>query len=418
MRGQSPRQRYGIDRAFCLAIANFKGGVAKTFTASTFAQYLALRGWRVLLVDLDPQASLSTTFGLNSTNTSDWNTMLPYLYGREFIEADKQEFPKSFREVVLKTYWDNIDLVAATLNLYSGDFYLALRRQQSENEFPFHRPIAEALEDVRGDYDVIILDTPPSLSLTTTGALFAADGVLVPTQAELIDYESARAFIRLATEMLEGIGKGFNDWKTFDLFRVLITRYKTSQINTAQDILAVFGERCLPEPMVDSAAVCRQLGRPDHHLRGGSAQARPRRAEARPLGGQRRVWPAGTRHRACLHRGRAAAQAAGQGLRHVSEENVKKSRFGTAAGHQARRPGHPAARLGTGQGPQTVPGRMLASSIEAVSAKYDALKAEVQKAKDSGLWVTDAGPEAGPCRRSRRSTATSVSMRTIRSCWN
>jgi chromosome partitioning protein len=260
LRGQSPRDRYGIDRAFCLAIANFKGGVAKTFTASTFAQYLALRGWRVLLVDLDPQASLSTTFGLNSTNTSDWNTMLPYLYGREFIEADKQEFPKSFREVVLKTYWDNIDLVAATLNLYSGDFYLALRRQQSENEFPFHRPIAEALEDVRGDYDVIILDTPPSLSLTTTGALFAADGVLVPTQAELIDYESARAFIRLATEMLEGIGKGFNDWKTFDLFRVLITRYKTSQINTAQDILAVFGERCLPEPMVDSAAVSRQLG--------------------------------------------------------------------------------------------------------------------------------------------------------------
>lgn len=260
LRGQSPRDRYGIERAFCLAIANFKGGVAKTFTASTFAQYLALRGWRVLLVDLDPQASLSTTFGLNSSNTSDWNTMLPYMYGREFIEADGQEFPKSFREVVLKTYWDNIDLVAATLNLYSGDFYLALRRQQSENEFPFHRPIAEALEEVRGDYDVIILDTPPSLSLTTTGALFAADGVLVPTQAELIDYESARAFIRLATEMLEGIGKGFNDWKTFELFRVLITRYKTSQINTAQDILAVFGERCLPEPMVDSAAVSRQLG--------------------------------------------------------------------------------------------------------------------------------------------------------------
>lgn len=260
LRGAMPRQRYGIQRAFCLAIANFKGGVAKTFTASTFAQYLALRGWRVLLVDLDPQASLSTTFGLNSTETDDWKTVLPYLYGREFIEADGQEFPKSFRESIQPTYWNGIDLVAANLNLYSGDFYLALRRQQAEGEFAFHRPVADALEDVRGEYDVIIIDTPPSLSLTTTGALFAADGVLVPTQAELIDYESARAFIRLATEMLEGIGKGFNDWKTFDLFRVLITRYKTSQINTAQDILAVFGERCLPEPMVDSAAVSRQLG--------------------------------------------------------------------------------------------------------------------------------------------------------------
>lgn len=260
LRGAMPRQRHGITRAFCLSIANFKGGVAKTFTASTFAQYLALRGWRVLLVDLDPQASLSTTFGLNSTQTDDWKTFLPYLYGREFIEADGQEFPKSFHETIQPTYWPNIDLVAANLNLYTGDFYLALRRQQAEGEFAFHRPVADALEDVRGDYDVIIIDTPPSLSLTTTGALFAADGVLVPTQAELIDYESARAFIRLTTEMLEGIGKGFNDWKTFDLFRVLITRYKPSQISTAQDILAVFGERCLPEPMVDSAAVSRQLG--------------------------------------------------------------------------------------------------------------------------------------------------------------
>lgn len=260
LRGTLPRQRYVINRAFCLAIANFKGGVAKTFTASTLGQYLALRGWRVLLVDLDPQASLSTTFGLNSSETDDWKTVLPYLYGKEFIESDGQEFPKSFHESIQKTYWDGLDLVAANLNLYSGDFYLALRRQQSDGEFPFHRPIADALADVRGDYDVIILDTPPSLSLTTTGALFAADGVLVPTQAELIDYESARAFIRLATEMLEGIGKAFNDPKTYDLFRVLITRFKKSQINVAQDILAVFGERCLPEPMVDSAAVSRQLG--------------------------------------------------------------------------------------------------------------------------------------------------------------
>jgi chromosome partitioning protein len=258
--GKTPRERYGIQRAFCLSIANFKGGVAKTFTASTFAQYLALRGWRVLLLDLDPQASLSTTFGLNTSETSDWNTIQPYLYGREYVESEGNEFPASLHEVLIKTYWDGIDLIPANLNLYTGDFYLALRRQQTNGEFPFHRPIAEALEDVRGDYDVILIDTPPSLSLTTTGALYAADGVLVPTQAELIDYESARAFIKLATEMLSGIGNAFNDPKSYALFRVLITRFKKSQINVAQDILAVFGERCLPEPMVDSAAVSRQLG--------------------------------------------------------------------------------------------------------------------------------------------------------------
>jgi len=259
LRGTTPRKMYGIDRAFCMAIANFKGGVAKTFTASTFAQYLALRGWRVLLVDLDPQASLSTTFGLDSTKTDDWETILPYLYGKDMLEQEKQELPKSFHEVIRKTYWPGIDLVASNLNLYSGDFILAIQRQNN-GEFAFHRPLHDALEDVRGDYDMIIVDTPPSLSLTTTGALFAADGVLVPTQAELIDFESARAFMKLATEMMTGIGRGFNDWKSFDLFRVLITRYKQSQSETARDILGVFGELCVPEPMVDSAAVSRQLG--------------------------------------------------------------------------------------------------------------------------------------------------------------
>jgi cellulose biosynthesis protein BcsQ len=82
----------------------------------------------------------------------------------------------------------------------------------------------------------------------------------VPTQAELLDYESARAFIKLSTEIMGGLKTIYGDDKLFDLFRVLITRYKTSQAAVVKDILEVFGPYCLPEPMVDSAAVSRQMG--------------------------------------------------------------------------------------------------------------------------------------------------------------
>ncbi len=258
-RGQAPRDLYKIDRAFILSIANFKGGVAKTYTTANLSQYLALRGFRVLVIDLDPQASLSTTFGLNSLATDDWHTVLPYFHGRADVEANGHAWPASFHESIQKTYWPNIDIVAANLNLYSGEFVLSLRRH-NDLEFRFHRPLADALKDVEGDYDVILIDNPPALSLSTAGALFAGHGLLIPAQAEYLDYESARAFMRLGIEILEAVSNLFHDTKEFELFRVLITRYRKAQGAVAADIFRVFGDYCLPEPMVDSGAISKAMG--------------------------------------------------------------------------------------------------------------------------------------------------------------
>lgn len=255
-----PRQRYGIDRAITISVANFKGGVAKTFTAVTLAQYLAMRGYRTLVIDTDPQASLTSSFGMNSSDVSDWNTILPYLYGREEVERMGEQWPDSFRSTIQATYWSGLDIVAANLSLYTGEFVLGLRRERAKNSdqpFEFHRPLHDAIEDVRADYDVIIIDNPPALSLSTTGAIFAADGLILPTPAETLDFESARAFMTLAAEMLKAVRGSFGTDKKLEIFRILITRYAglDAELKIANRILEVFGDWCIQEPMVQSASV-------------------------------------------------------------------------------------------------------------------------------------------------------------------
>lgn len=255
-----PRQRFGIERALTLSVANFKGGVAKTFTAVTLAQYLAMRGYRTLAIDTDPQASLTSSFGLESRDVDDWNTILPYLYGREAVEQMGAEWPSSFRETIQPTYWAGLDIVGANLALYTGEFALGLRREQSKDSdrpFEFHRPLYDAIEDVRGDYDVIVIDNPPALSLSTTGAIFAADGLILPTPAENLDFESARAFMALAAEMLKVIKVSFGEEKRLEIFRILITKFagRAGEMTIANRILEVFGDWCIQEPMVQSASV-------------------------------------------------------------------------------------------------------------------------------------------------------------------
>ena len=255
-----PRQKYGIERAMTISVANFKGGVAKTFTAVTLSQYLAMRGYRTLVIDTDPQASLTSCFGLDPSQVEDTQTILPYLYGPERVEAFGYEWPKTFRNSIQSTYWSRLDIVAANLSLYSGEFCLGLRREESKGTdapFHFHRPLHDAIESVRSEYDVIIIDNPPALSLSTTGAIFAADGLILPTGAETLDFESAEAFMQLAGEILQAVRKSFGDEKELELFRILITKFqgRDAEKKIARRILSVFGDYCIQEPMVQSATV-------------------------------------------------------------------------------------------------------------------------------------------------------------------
>jgi chromosome partitioning protein len=203
-----------------ITIANFKGGVSKTTTAAALAQGLSLRGHKVLLVDTDPQGSLTTLFGiLPDTEVDEEQTILPLCAG----ETD------SIMGAVQKTYWEGIDIVCAAPLLFNAEFLLP-SRQKTEKDFKFWRVLDNGLDPAREIYDVIIIDTPPSLSYTTINALIAAQGVLMPLPPNALDFASSAQFWNLFTEVCGGLFKSGGENKKFYFVDVVLSRVDRADV--------------------------------------------------------------------------------------------------------------------------------------------------------------------------------------------
>ncbi|MEZ5091642.1 ParA family protein [Nocardioides sp.] len=178
-----------------LAIANQKGGVAKTTTVASLGAALADLGHRVLLVDLDPQACLTFSLGIDP---EDLELSLHHVLTKGLPLAD----------VIVSTE-DGVDLAPATIELARAEADLLTRTGREH-------ALSSALEDLTapdgGDYDWVLLDCPPSLGILTVAALTAARGVLVPLQCETLSHRGVGQLLDTVHDVRRFTNRGLEVW--------------------------------------------------------------------------------------------------------------------------------------------------------------------------------------------------------------
>ncbi|WP_120499056.1 AAA family ATPase [Roseovarius sp. EL26] len=255
-----------------IAVANFKGGVGKTSTCAHLAMSAALDGYKVLVIDLDSQGSLTSIMGGDVPD--EWSTAFP-LMAKDYAKAMQAEnevrsaagtpplpFDEtlteasnvSARDIIQTTHWPNIDLLGAQLNLYWAEFQIPVWRMGLRS-WPLWDALTNALTNERivDDYDIILIDTPPALGYLTINALSAADILLVPLGASFLEFDSTGRFFDMLYSTFASIEDGENAARRreglpefrfeWDAVRALITRFDANQqTDLANVIQAYFGD--------------------------------------------------------------------------------------------------------------------------------------------------------------------------------
>ena len=231
---------------------NFKGGSSKTTTTVTLGMRLALRGYRVCLVDADPQASLTTFFG--------YQPEIDFRHGGTLYDAirynDGETSRSPITDILRKTYFPNLDLVPGGIMLSEFETETPMALSRGEQPVFFNR-IRDSLRQVEDDYDIVLIDCPPQLGYLTMAAVCASTSLLMTIIPERVDLASASQFLTMASGVLEvlysngGIG-------AYDNFAYLLTRFDTA-ISTQQDLAEwlrqLMGDSVIKTPFVKSSAV-------------------------------------------------------------------------------------------------------------------------------------------------------------------
>lgn len=175
-----------------LIFSNLKGGVGKTSHALHLSHYAAREGFRVLVVDLDPQATLTTAFGL-----------VPGLNvgAEDDIGPSLTSDPDLIQQSIKRTRWNEIDLVPAQLSLQYTDWQMLQARDDSQHLGPLPQRLKHALKRVADRYDLIVMDTPPALGMLSLNAIAAADMILMPITPNFYDIASSVQYFSIVSQL-------------------------------------------------------------------------------------------------------------------------------------------------------------------------------------------------------------------------
>ena len=249
--GTRPWRDLNTDDAVVLAIQNFKGGVGKSTITAHLAQYLGLQGYRVCVMDCDPQGSTTSLFGVNPDYDLDVkDTLHPFFHGdRETI-----------RYALRPTYWDQISLVPSNLSLYNAEYYLAAKLPGNPAMLD---KLRRGIDGVKDQFDVVIIDPPPALGMISLSVLRAANALIVPCRPGTIDFGSTAHFFTMLVETLESLKKhGFTGrYKFLEVLANDMDEGKSAHSRITAMMQQVYGPRMLATVLKDSAEIDNACGR-------------------------------------------------------------------------------------------------------------------------------------------------------------
>lgn len=235
------------DPCAVIAVQNFKGGVGKSTLSVHLAQFLAIKGYRVALIDCDSQGSATTLFGyVPDLDLTEDDTIYPFL---------RHDDMRSLDYALRDTHFDGLKIIPANLRLFQSEYELAARMARGSGRLLDR--LAQGIASISDQFDVVILDPPPALGAISLSVLRAANALVVPVPPTVMDFSSTASFLAMLDETLAELASR-DLAPELNFLRVVASKADENK-SMHRELMAlmrqVFGLAMIRTPLKDSAEI-------------------------------------------------------------------------------------------------------------------------------------------------------------------